>query len=243
MKRAWIVVCIRRWPSRRWPPLRPLRLTPSRPTVQHGWFWQMPQPAAGLNDVTFAAAGQLWAVGVGGTIEHSTDGGAHLGGGSRPAPTPTSGRSASPTPSTAGSSAASATTDDAVHARHHRRRRRLDRRHAGRPERLAHERELPRRGTHGWVGTATASVLKTSDGGATWQTLTAAAAYKGYLTVDFVDATHGWAGGTRGRIWTTVDGGAPGPAAAARPAEARTCSLVQLDFVDRYDGWVLAQDD
>ena len=45
------------------------------PDGQHGWFWQMPQPADGLSDVTSAHAGQLWAVGVGGTIEHSTDGG------------------------------------------------------------------------------------------------------------------------------------------------------------------------
>ena len=40
-----------------------------------GWFWQTPQPAGDLNDVTFAGPSDVWAVGSGGEILHSTDAG------------------------------------------------------------------------------------------------------------------------------------------------------------------------
>ena len=41
-----------------------------------GWYWQLPQPQGQLlNDVTFGDAQNVWAVGDGGTILHSSDAG------------------------------------------------------------------------------------------------------------------------------------------------------------------------
>ena len=40
-----------------------------------GWYWQMPQPVGTLYGVTFASPTDVWAVGAGGTILHSTDAG------------------------------------------------------------------------------------------------------------------------------------------------------------------------
>ena len=52
------------------------------PDGSQGWFWQMPQPAggfAGLSALAFPDAGNLWTVGAGGLILHSTDAGATWG--------------------------------------------------------------------------------------------------------------------------------------------------------------------
>ena len=213
------------------------------PDGQHGWFWQMPQPADGLSDVTSAHAGQLWAVGVGGTIEHSTDGGAHLGGGAvrhrrrplvgqlrrRPARL---GRRRRPRPQPGVIRA----------ARHHERRRRLERRHARRPAATLTNASFVD-ATHGFVGTADGNVLKTSNGGGAWQTLTVAPPARATVTVDFVDATHGWAGGSAvasGRLSTAAPPG-PEPLSVACWAPTwRSCSSISSTA---HDGWELAQDE
>ena len=210
------------------------------PDGQHGWFWQMPQPADGLSDVTSAHAGQLWAVGVGGTIEHSTDGG--LTWAAAPSGSDADLWSVSfadpqhgwvvGDDATTGDAVLLATTNGGVAW--------TDGTPAGVSGWLTNA-SYPD-AAHGFVGTSDGKVLKTSNDGGAWQTLTVAAAYKGYLTIDFVDATHGYAGGTRGRIWTTADGGATWKA-LPRGLLSPDMSLVQLDFVDRYDGWALAQDD
>jgi len=50
------------------------------PDGTQGWFWQMPQPAGDLNDVTFVTATHVFAVGDGGLILASNRRRRHLGG-------------------------------------------------------------------------------------------------------------------------------------------------------------------
>jgi photosystem II stability/assembly factor-like uncharacterized protein len=55
-----------------------------------------------------------------------------------------------------------------------------------------------------------AYVQRTSDGGATWQTVLATSTYfvPGYNVVDFLNASEGWVAGGQGLVWYTRDGGA-----------------------------------
>jgi photosystem II stability/assembly factor-like uncharacterized protein len=210
------------------------------PDGRHGWFWQMPQPSTGMNDVTSARAGQLWAVGIGGAIEHSTDGG--LTWVAAPSGSdadlwsvsfadPQHGWVVGADATTGGSVLLATTNGGAAWT---------DTTPAGLSGSLTNASFGDP--AHGFVGTTDGKLLKTSNGGAAWQTLTVAPGYKGYLTVDFVDATHGWVGGTRGRLWKTADGGATWTA-LPRGMLSSQMSVVQLDFLDRHDGWVLAQSD
>ena len=211
------------------------------PDLAHGWFWQMPQPAASFNDCTFVGTADVWAVGIGGLIEHSTDGGATW--------TPQqSGTDADlwsvsfvdslhgwavggqPTNTAPGvilrTGDGGATWSDITPV--------------GLKETLSNASFV--NATHGWIGTADGHVLKTVDGGATWQTLTLAGAAKDYDTVDFVDASHGWASAAKGLVLRTANGGRTW-VASRLPRFGRYSTIVQLAFVDRFDGWALVQND
>jgi len=202
----------------------------------HGWFWQMPQPAGVLNDVTFTPSGELFAVGDGGLIEHSADGGATWA--AQPTGTDADLWSVSFTDDTHGwacggrvSAAAPgvilATTDGGAW---------VDKTPSGLTESLTDVSFVS--ATHGWIGTDDGHILSTTDGGGAWQTLKLGA-YNDVVTVDFVDATHGWAGGAQGRIWHTVDGGASWSDQAS--GLTPDMQLSQLDFADRTHGWALAE--
>ncbi len=211
------------------------------PDGTHGWFWQMPQPATNMNDCTIVGATDVWAVGTGGLIVHSTDGGATW--------TPQqSGTDADLWSvcftdsqhgwAAGGQSAGTApgvilrTTDGGATW--------SDVTPAGLTATLTNVSFAD--ATHGWVGTADGRVLKTVDAGASWQTLTLAGAGKAYDTVDFIDAAHGWAGGPGGRIWKTANGGKTW-AASSVLGHNPDWSIVQIEFVDRFNGWTLAQDE
>ncbi|MGD0998001.1 MAG: YCF48-related protein, partial [Thermoleophilia bacterium] len=211
------------------------------PDGAHGWFWQMPQPSAGLNDIAFPGAAEVWVVGTDGLVEHSTDAGATWV--AQPTSTDADLWSVSFTDDRHGWACGGdegdptapgvilATTDGGAW---------VDRTPSGLTHSLTNVSFVD--AAHGWIGTADGDVLKTTDGGVTWRTLKLAATYKESVTVDFVDATHGWAGGTKGRIWKTADGGktwTASPQDGLNPQEF----VVQIDFVDRSDGWALAQDD
>ena len=240
MKRAWLVLCIA------------VALTATAavlagpawalvPDGAHGWYWQMPQPSTGLDDVTFAGAGQVWAVGYGGIIQHSTDGGATWAG--QPSGLDAYLWSVSfgdERHGWVGGAQASGTYDDLVLGTTDGGITWTDDTPSGLTDSLTNASFVD--AAHGWIGTDDGNLLRTSDGGATWQTLRLAATYKGDVTVDFVDATHGWAGGTRGRIWKTVDGGRTWKSGSFTGLDPQS-SVVQLDFVDRSNGWVLGQDD
>jgi len=210
------------------------------PDGTHGWFWQMPQPAPNMNDCTMVGAGNVWAVGTGGLIEHSTDGGATW-------TTQQSGIEADlwsvsfsddqhgwavgGQPTNAAPGVILRTIDGGTTW--------TDVTPAGLKETLTNASFSD--AAHGYIGTTDGHVLKTVDAGASWQTLTLAGAGKAYDTVDFVDAVHGWAGGEGGRLWRTTNGGRTW-SASTLGGRNRFWSIVKLDFVDRFDGWTIAQD-
>jgi photosystem II stability/assembly factor-like uncharacterized protein len=80
--------------------------------------------------------------------------------------------------------------------------------------------------TRAWViSHQSGQVLRTVDGGATWQT--AAELGEGFLeAIHFADAARGFVAGDRGRVLTTSDGGSAWKAAAQLPAEIAFYGLV-----------------
>jgi photosystem II stability/assembly factor-like uncharacterized protein len=210
------------------------------PDGAHGWYWQMPQPTGAFNGCTSVGPDRFWAVGSGGLVMLSTDGGATW--------------SAQPTGSDADLWSASfadaehgwvvggqptsqepgvilRTTDGGASW--------SDVTPAGLTATLTNVSFAD--ATHGWVGTAEGTLLETTDGGATWQTVALPGASKADTVVDFVDSRHGWAGGPRGRIWRTSDAGRTW-ASSPYPGGGSGW-LQQLTFADRFDGWGLTEDD
>jgi len=59
---------------------------------------------------------------------------------------------------------------------------------------------------HGWVASASGSILVTSDGGTTWSIQAAGLAR--LRSIHFLDAKHGFAGSLAGVLYETTDGGA-----------------------------------
>ncbi len=239
MRRPWLVACVALIAAVAAAVLAApaCALVPDGP---NGWFWQMPQPSTGLSDVTFAG-GQYWAVGVGGTIEHSTDGGVTWAG--QATGTDADLWSVSFTSGEDGwvcggqATAAEpgvilATTDGGASW--------ADTTPSGLTESLTNASFVD--ATHGWIGTYDGHILKTTDGGASWKTIVLGRSYRGYVTVDFVDATHGWAGGAAGRILRSTDGGKTWTGGRVQGLNPQT-SVIQLDFVNRNDGWALAEDE
>ena len=219
------------------------------PDGTQGWFWQMPQPAGGvdgLSALAFPDAGNIWTVGAGGLILHSTDGGVTW--------------SAQPTGTDAdlwsvsfpddqhgcacGGSVSGpggvivATTDGGATW--------VDKTPSGLTESLTNASFVS--ATHGWIGTTGGEILKTTNGGADWTHEKVKSLYRnspfgsyfaGYRTIDFVGASRGWAGGGDGQIWTTANGGKTW--APVFSGLTPDMVVTQVDFVDPVHGWVLAQ--
>lgn len=197
------------------------------PDGDQGWYWQMPQPSRDLQtlyDVAMPSSTQAWAVGEGGRIFHSADGGASW------------------SPQASGTTAELwsveftddhdgwvlggvllRTTDDG-----------------------ATWTKVTPTGVKGlsslsvvgpnecWLGTRSGLLLHTVDGGVTWQTRRLSAT--GRLSVDFVDAAHGWAMGTRGRLWRTRDGGTTWKLVNSSLPSGGW--FLRLDFTDQDHGWL-----
>ena len=194
MKRAWWSVCRRAGrPSR--PPSRPLPPAPSCPTARTAGSGRCPSRPTGLNDVHLRRRRRC----LGGRRRRSHRAQhrrrRHLGGpadghrrrplvgelhrrparlglsaGSRPA---RAGRDPAPRPTAAP----------------------LARQDAGRPDRALTNASFVD-ATHGWIGTADGHVLKTTDGGATWQTLDARRRRTRATSPSTSSMPrHGWAGG------------------------------------------------
>ena len=213
------------------------------PDGSQGWFWQMPQPAggiAGLSALAFPDAGNLWAVGAGGLILHSSDGGTAWA--IQPTGTDAYLWSVSfpddrhgwacggPAAGTGG--VILATSDGGASW--------LDKTPAGLKGTLINASFVDAH--HGWIGMSDGDILKTATGGDAWQTLrpsfAAMAAMNGYLTIDFVDAGHGWAG-VGSQIWMTVNGGKSWmPMSSGLTPDML---VTKIDFVDPIHGWALAQ--
>ena len=201
------------------------------PDGTHGWFWQMPQPAggpSGLGDVAFSTAQDVWAVGVGGLILHSSDAGATW------APRPT-GSDADLWSVSFVDTQNGWACGDAVLATHDGGATWLDKTPA---------KDLADGfddisfvdATHGWIATDDGAVLGTTDGGDTWVRLSLPG-YEGAVECDFVDTTHGWAVGDGGHIWETRNGGSSWTPQVSRLGPQGYVG--QVSFYDRLHGCVL----
>jgi photosystem II stability/assembly factor-like uncharacterized protein len=194
----------------------------------------MPQPAGDLSDVTFATDTDVWAVGDGGAILHSTDAGvtwASTASGTDAALFSVSFADAEHGWACGyqsdGSGVILATTDGGTWA---------DRTPAGSTAMFMNV-SLAADGD-GWVGTDGGAVLATTDGGLTWSTIKVGT-YKGDTVADLLDATHGWVGGTKGRIWRTTNGGASWTAQTTGFGSA--VQVEKLVFVDALHGWAFGE--
>ncbi len=202
------------------------------PDGTQGWYWQMPQPAGGdLGGVAFPTAQAVWTVGLGGLVLHSADAGATW-------TAQATGSAADLWSVSFADGQNGAVCGDAV----------LTTADGG----VTWTDKTPARtlakglanvslvdAAHLWVATTDGAVLRSTDGGRTWQR-SGLAGYKGAVTCDFVDASHGWAAGDNGRVWQTVDGGSSWTSeVSGLPSRD---SVIQVAFYDRQHGWLLALD-
>ena len=200
------------------------------PDGTQGWYWQMPQPAAGLADVTFADAGDAWAVGAGGVILHSTDAGQTWA--AQQSGTVDDLDSVSFADAQHGWASGASTWDDpgqnAVLATTDGGATWVDRTPSGLTRTLTNVSFVDDQ--NGWAGTTSGYAAHTTDAGLTWTTRRVGTA-KGALAVDFVSASRGWATEDGDVVWRTTNGGA-------------TWSIVHrfdtqefVDFTDSSHGW------
>ena len=213
------------------------------PIGADGWYWQMPQPAGNLADVTFATATDVWAVGAGGTILHSADGGltwtAQQSGtfdnlssvsfvdaqhgwvcADRPAGSFTSGPGLILATSDGGTTWTDVTP-------------------AGLSQPLTNVSFVD--AEHGWVGASAGRLLATSNGGTSWQTVHVDSA-SGKLDVDFVSTDRGWAWQAEGNgLWQTTNGGSSW-ALVHRFTRSHIPSF-GMDFTDARHGWACSEGD
>ena len=200
------------------------------PDGTQGWYWQMPQPAAGLADVTFADAGDAWAVGAGGVILHSTDAGQTWA--AEQSGTVDDLDSVSFADAQHGWASGASTWDDpgqnVVLATTDGGETWVDRTPSGLTRTLTNVSFADDQ--NGWAGTTSGYAAHTTDAGLTWTTRRVGTA-KGALAVDFVSASKGWATEDGDVVWRTTNGGA-------------TWSIVHrfntqgfVDFTDSSHGW------
>ena len=87
-----------------------------------------------------------------------------------------------------------------------------------------------------WAAGSNGDLLKSIDGGTSWQAITLPLAYGTPLnTIQFLDAQHGWIGGQNGTVLSTIDGGKTWH----RQASGTSRSVLALQFVDSKTGWIL----
>ena len=249
MKRAWLVVCIAVVAAAS----AAVCATPASalvPDGTHGWFWQMPQPAGGLagfSALAFPDAGNLWAVGAGGLVLHSTDAGGTWAAQSTGTDADLWSVSFSDDrhgwacggPVAGAGGAIVGTTDGGATWRNET--------PAGLKETLTDVSFVD--AVHGWIGTTDDHVLRTTDGGATWARLKIGVVpppsddedddygTSGYVQVDFASALRGWAS-TGSGLSITTDGGKTWM--PLFDTLSRDMVVAQIDFVDPTHGWVLA---
>ncbi|MCL4474058.1 MAG: Ig-like domain-containing protein [Actinobacteria bacterium] len=96
----------------------------------------------------------------------------------------------------------------------------------------------------GWAAGVGGTILKTTDGGATWATQVPASSCAGIVTsgcnlnsISFLNATNGLAVGDYGTIWKTVDGGGSwtSPVLPSSGCSGGSCTSTQLNSVKFID--------
>ena len=178
----------------------------------NGWYWQLPQPQGQLlNSVTMPDAQDAWAVGNGGVIMHSTDGGASWVSQTSPTTDPLAGVTF--TDAQHGCAVGGVNWDADIY---------------GAPPLAApvivytgdggatwQAASAPGQyplaavsfvGQDGWAVGKRGTILHSSDGGATWARQRSGVV-RGLMAVTFTDAQHGFAAGAGGVLVKTLDGG------------------------------------
>jgi photosystem II stability/assembly factor-like uncharacterized protein len=89
--------------------------------------------------------------------------------------------------------------------------------------------------SEGWAVGDGGTILATQNGGLQW-TAQASGTSGNLYGVDFVDETHGWAVGAGGTVIATTDGGALWN---AQPSCDEYHDLYDVDFVDQDNGWIV----
>ena len=212
------------------------------PNGPDGWFCQAPQPVASLTDVTFATATDVWAVGSGGAILHSANGGLTWAGqqsGTFADLSSVSFVDAEHGWTSATHQGSTSTGPGVVLATGDGGATWTDVTPTGLTRIITGVSFVD--AEHGWAGASGGRVLRTTNGGATWATVRAGAA-TGALAVDFVSLTRGWASEpSAGRLWRTSDGGATWNL-VRRFVGADRYRASSIDFTDATHGWAGAED-
>ena len=245
MRRTWIVACVAATLVLAGSVVGVAPALALQPDGANGWYWQMPQPAggiAGLSDLAFPDATDLWTVGAGGLVLHSGDAGDSWAVQTTPTqddlwsvsfPDAQHGWACGG-PLSGGAGVVVATTDGGAHW--------VDRTPPKLAASLTGASFVDQH--HGWIGTAAGTLLHTTDGGGSWTTQRLpVAGVPPYLrmvasgvTVDGVSATRGWAAAYN-EVFTTTSGGRSWfPVAAGL---GRADIVFQVDFADAMHGWLL----
>ncbi|HEY4082404.1 MAG TPA: YCF48-related protein [Burkholderiaceae bacterium] len=86
-----------------------------------------------------------------------------------------------------------------------------------------------------WASDSSGNLLKSTDGGTTWQRSSLSVGNTSLFAIQFLDPNHGWIVGSTGTIIATSDGGSSWQAQTA----ATSRNLQQVQFVDSRTGWIL----
>ena len=245
MKRSWLVVCLAATLA-----LGALMASPAwalQPDGNNGWYWQMPQPAggiAGLSALAFRDASDVWAVGAGGLVLHSSDAGSSWAVQSTPTnddlwsvsfPEGQHGWACGG-PLTSGGGVVLATSDSGTTWQNVT--------PTGLKASLTDVSFAD--ASHGLLGTSDGEVLVTGNGGDSWTTerlnvLSVPSPYGGPspsdVVVDLASAARGWAA-VDNQLFMTMTGGRnwlPMPSGLGSQMV-----ITQVDFSDPLHGWILA---
>jgi len=90
----------------------------------------------------------------------------------------------------------------------------------------------------GWISGWTGTVLKTTDGGQTWNALPNVPPNNAYYSISFTDAMNGWATGYSGKIIHTTDGGQ----SWTNESSPVNTDLYDVYFLDSQKGWIAGGD-
>ena len=89
----------------------------------------------------------------------------------------------------------------------------------------------------GWVVGNNGTILYTNNGGTNWTQQTSGTTNHLY-GLDFVDTSYGWAVGASGLVIATTDGGINW---GNQSCPSETHEFYDVDFTDRYNGWIVGQ--